>query len=146
MKGARLSVASAVLAGAVFLALQYAEPPGPPVPPVAPPPTSSAPPEIVELARWRALAAEHGVTVHPDGAASPLAGWRVREHLSAHHVLIVRVETDRLGESLVIAQLLIEPVKARYAEALVYFYRPGSHRLVKRVQWTPQSGYVETEY
>ncbi len=73
-------------------------------------------------------------------------GWRLIGRLSAHAVLIVEVETDRLHEAVVIAQHLIEPVKERYVEALVYFYRTGRPKAfaAKRVQWTLDAGYVET--
>ena len=58
--------------------------------------------------------------------------------LLAHSVLVVEVETDRLHEAQVIAQQLVEPVKERYVEALVYFYRTRRPRTfaAKRIQWT----------
>lgn len=144
MRGALLALVSAAFAAALVATLPHIGPSASPGPPAAR--ATSAPPEVTALARWSASVAEHGLTVQATPGTRPLVGWRVRDHLSAHHVLIVRVETDRLNESLVIAQLLVEPVKARYAEALVYFYRPGGTRLLKRVQWTPQAGYVETTY
>ena len=77
-----------------------------------------------------------------------LTRWTVTEHLSAHHVLIAHVETHYLQEAVSIAQQITEPVKAKYAEVLVYFHRPGRPDTLppRRVQWTPTSGYVETEY
>jgi hypothetical protein len=145
MRTAWLGGGSAALAVAALLAWQYAAVARRTAPaPASPPPGTR--PEIAALPLSHALAADHGITVQGGPTTSAWAGWRVRDHLSAHHVLIVRVETDRLQESLAVAKLLVEPVKTRYAEALVYFYRPGGTRLVKRVQWTPRAGYVETDY
>jgi hypothetical protein len=76
------------------------------------------------------------------------ARWTVTEHLSAHNVLIAQVETDYLGDALAIAQQLTEPVKEKYAEVLIYFHRPGRPDVLppRRVQWTPQGGYVQMVY
>lgn len=77
-----------------------------------------------------------------------LSRWTVTEQLSAHNVLIAQVETMYLHEAVAIAQQLTEPVKAKYAEVLIYFHRPGRPDTLppRRVQWTPTSGYVETRY
>ena len=77
-----------------------------------------------------------------------LARWTVTEHLSAHNVLIAQVETDYLEDAVAIAQQLTEPIKAKYAEVLIYFHRPGRPDTLppRRVQWTPQRGYQETRY
>ncbi|MGQ0735052.1 MAG: hypothetical protein ACT4QD_15520 [Acidobacteriota bacterium] len=79
---------------------------------------------------------------------NPWARWSITEHLSAHHVLIAHVETDYLEEAVAIAQQIADPVKSRYAEALIYFHRPGRPDTLppRRVQWTPREGYVETVY
>lgn len=75
-------------------------------------------------------------------------GWKVVHQLSAHHVLVVEVETTRVHEAAEIAQQLAEPVKASYSEIMVYFFGPGGRGrlLAARVQWTPKGGYVETRY
>ena len=80
--------------------------------------------------------------------ANPWARWSVTEQLHAHHVMVVHVETRYLDEARAIAQQLVEPVKSRYAEILIYFHRPGRPDLLapRRVQWTPKDGYVETVY
>jgi hypothetical protein len=77
-----------------------------------------------------------------------LARWTVTEHLSAHNVLIAQVETEYLDEALAIAQQLTEPIRAKYAEVLIYFHRPGRPDTLppRRVQWTPQRGYIQTSY
>ena len=82
--------------------------------------------------------------------ANPWAEWSVTEQLSAHHVLIVHVETRRLDRALSIARTLIDPAvkQEHYAEVLIYFHRPGRPDPFarRRVQWTPRHGYVETVY
>ncbi len=67
---------------------------------------------------------------------------------SAPHMLVTDVETNRVQDALPIAHTLLEPLKETYVEALVYFHRPGMRdRLAaRRVQWTEQKGYVETNY
>ena len=79
---------------------------------------------------------------------NPWARWSVTEHLSAHRVLIAHVETKFLEEAVAITQQVVEPVKGQYAEALVYFHRPGRPDTLppRRVQWTRAHGYVETVY
>lgn len=79
---------------------------------------------------------------------APWARWTVTEQLSAHHVLIVQVETDHLDEAMSIARQVADPIRTRFAEVLVYVHRPGRPDTVapRRVQWTRASGYVETRY
>ena len=74
-------------------------------------------------------------------------GWRLVEQFSAHHALILKVETERLWVAKSITQELIEPVISSYNEVLVYFYLPTEkHSLpVRRVQWTKEGGYVEMD-
>lgn len=78
----------------------------------------------------------------------PWARWTVTEQLSAHNVLISHVETRYLGEAVGIAKQLVEPIKAGYSEAIIYFHRPGRPDILppRRVQWTRAHGYVETIY
>ena len=79
---------------------------------------------------------------------NPWARWSITEHKSAHHVLIAHVETDYLGEAVAIAQQIAEPIKADYAEVLIYFHRPGRPDTLapRRVQWSARTGYVEAVY
>jgi hypothetical protein len=81
-------------------------------------------------------------------SSPPNEDWTVIHQLSAHHMLVVEVETARLDEAGAIAQQLTEPVKDRYSEILVYLYRPGTHGQLaaRRVQWTPTAGYVVVDY
>jgi hypothetical protein len=105
---------------------------------------------VYELKRTRPVEAkpiivEVGAPRQPHNRA---ARWTVTEQFSAHHVLIAQVETDYLHEALAIAQQLTEPIKAKYAEVLIYFHRPGRPDTLppRRIQWTPTDGYVETVY
>lgn len=75
-------------------------------------------------------------------------GWTVVKELPAHHVLVVQVEAEQPENALKVTYQLVEPVKDRYAEILVYFYRPWRRGVLasRRVQWTPAGGYVEAIY
>ncbi len=79
------------------------------------------------------------------GAVSNGVSWILVKQISAHHVLVVEVETASPQQARAIARQLVEPLKGRYSEALIYFYRPGppNHLAARRVQWTPKGGYVE---
>ena len=81
-------------------------------------------------------------------AAQPWARWTVTERLVAGSVLVLQVETTHLGDALPIARELVEPLKPRYTEVMVYFHRPGRPATLppRRVQWSPSRGYVETDY
>ena len=81
-------------------------------------------------------------------AAQPWARWTVTEQLVAGSVLVLQVETTHLADALDIARELVEPMKARYAEVMIYFHRPGRPTTLppRRVQWSPARGYVETDY
>jgi len=71
--------------------------------------------------------------------------WTLVRQISAHHVLVLEVETEAPHEARAIARQLIEPLKGRYSEALIYFSRPSARdRLAdRRIQWTPKGGYIE---
>ena len=69
-------------------------------------------------------------------------GWQVVDYLSALGALIINVETHRLTETSEIARELVDPLKDRYVEVLVYFREPGTELATERVQWTPTVGYV----
>lgn len=70
-------------------------------------------------------------------------GWQVSAYRSALGVLIVEVETHRLGDALGITHALVRPIEDSYGEVLVYFTEPGRETASRRVQWTPSGGYVE---
>jgi len=104
----------------------------------------------IEISRTRRLIVPPA-TIEKTPSRQPhnrLARWTVTEHLSAHSVLIAHVETEFLGEASAIARELVEPVKDRYAEVLIYFHRPSRPDTLapRRVQWTPARGYSEIVY
>ena len=81
------------------------------------------------------------------GARYP--GWTVTRAYSAHHMMVVEVETDGAATSTQIAAQIVEPLKGRYDEVLVYVRKPGEPADAlpgRRVQWTRQGGYVESVY
>ncbi len=98
------------------------------------------PPTAPTLARARA---EPASSTGPSGD-----GWRVVHQTSAHYMLVIEVETERVAEAGGIAQQLAEPVKDRYTEIMVYVFRPGRRGGLPaaRVLWTRRSGYEVTEY
>ena len=74
-------------------------------------------------------------------------GWRLVDQFSAHHALILKIETENLWAAKSITQRLIEPIVSSYNEVLVYFYSTGDRPSLpaRRVQWTKISGYVEMD-
>lgn len=72
--------------------------------------------------------------------------WRVTRATSAHRVLIVEVEAERVDESRAIAVQVVEPVRGDgYEEILVYVRPAGAPpgAASRRVQWTPHGGLTE---
>ena len=80
--------------------------------------------------------------------SQPVEGeaWVVTKVTSAHHVLVVNVDADRVGNAQEIATELVAPMRERgYEEVLVYVWGLHLHKPYadRRVQWTPKSGYSE---
>ena len=73
-------------------------------------------------------------------------GWQVVDYLSAHRVLVVKVQTYRMDEAMDIAVELVGPLQDGYSEVLVYFHRPHEALAARRVQWLPTSGFVEIDF
>ena len=72
--------------------------------------------------------------------------WAVRKVESAHHVLVVNVDADRVGNAQKIATEIVTPVLDRgFDEVLVYVWGTHKHKRYadRRVQWTPKGGYTE---
>jgi hypothetical protein len=72
--------------------------------------------------------------------------WVVTKVTSAHHILVVNVEADRIGDAQAIAAEIVAPVRDRkYDEILVYVRQMHSRKgfADRRVQWTPKGGYTE---
>ena len=95
------------------------------------------------------------VTVPPVPPSAPVRpvrpsmrglGWQVVDYLSAHGVLVVTIHTYRMDKASDIAVELIEPLQDGYVEVLVYFHSPQEALAAKRIQWSPSSGFVETDF
>jgi hypothetical protein len=72
--------------------------------------------------------------------------WVVTKVTSAHHVLVVNVDADRVGNAQKIATEIVAPVRSRgFDEVLVYVWTMRNHKRYadRRVQWTPKGGYAE---
>jgi hypothetical protein len=85
----------------------------------------------------------------PPRAGTRFPGWTVTKAYSAHHVMVVEVETDLLDTARQIAAQVVEPVKDRYDEVLIYIRKPETPYdalPARRIQWTRRAGYVETVY
>jgi hypothetical protein len=85
----------------------------------------------------------------PPRAGTRFPGWTVTKAYSAHHMMVVEVETDLPDTARQIAAQVVEPLKNRYDEVLIYVRRPGARAAdlpARRVQWTRRGGYVETVY
>ena len=74
--------------------------------------------------------------------------WTVTRANSAHHALVVDVVARRVEEAREIAEEIVRPVRSRgYQEILIYVYTVGDpNGPMRRIQWTPRTGYVETAY
>ena len=76
--------------------------------------------------------------------------WTVTKTTAANYTMVVDVEAARMDQALEIAEAIVAPVRARgYQEVLVYVHPQGRHDAtteIRRVQWTPRGGYVETNY
>ncbi len=71
--------------------------------------------------------------------------WSITQTRTAHHALIVDVVAQRVAEAPAIAAEIVEPVRHRYEEILIYVRGPGERGqpAERRVQWTPTGGYAE---
>lgn len=77
---------------------------------------------------------------------APAPRWTITRQVAAHRALVVEVDTSHLDEAGAIARHIADPVQPRFTEILVFFHRPGTLALRRRVQWTREHGYVETVY
>ena len=77
---------------------------------------------------------------------APQPSWKITHRVSAHHALVVEVESRHPEDALAIARAIGEPERGRFGEILVFVNRPGRRDILRRVQWTPKHGYIETVY
>jgi len=101
-------------------------------------------------AMWSAVQAALIVTVAmPDRPRPSPPSWSVTHAYSAHHAMVVFVETTRVADAPIIAAEVVEPLKNRYDEVLVYVRGREQQREAlpaRRVQWTPRGGFLESVY
>ena len=98
------------------------------------PPLAAVPTLLRELSAARASQFKEG------------EAWVVTKVTSAHHVLLVNIDAERVGNAQTIAAEIVAPVKDRgFDEILVYVWRTHNHKPFadRRVQWTPKGGYTE---
>jgi len=83
-----------------------------------------------------------------DAANTPRVGWAVTKATAAQHMMVVHVDAERLDDARGIGIQIVEPVRSSgYDEVLIYVRQPGRRiPAVRRIQWTPRGGYVETEF
>src|SRR5918992_4097556 len=79
----------------------------------------------------------------PPRAGTRFPGWTVTKAYSAHHMMVVEVETDMPDTARQIAAQVVEPVKDRYDEILIYIRQPETppdDLPARRIQWTKRAG------
>ena len=81
-------------------------------------------------------------------AAEPGDGrwrWSVTHAQASQGALVVEADVIDLSESMASARAIVEPVRDRYSEVLVYLRRAGApgRLAARRVQWTPAAGFIE---
>ena len=74
--------------------------------------------------------------------------WHIRNMATAHGAFVIEVEAEDPTETETIARALVEPIRNDYDEILVYVNMRGdeSDLPARRMQWTPDGGYVEITY
>jgi hypothetical protein len=74
--------------------------------------------------------------------------WVVTRATSAQKAIVIDVEADQPENAHSIAVDIVKPLQQKYEEILVYVRPIGSpaYSSVRRVQWTPHGGFVETRY
>jgi hypothetical protein len=85
----------------------------------------------------------------PPKAGERYPGWTVTRAYAAHHMMVVEVRTDLHANVTNIAAQVVEPLRDRYDEVLIYVREPGQQRddfPARRIQWTKRTGYVESVY
>lgn len=76
----------------------------------------------------------------------PPPRWTITERVSFNRALVMHVETRYMAEAPEIARAIGNPILDRYGEILIFFHRPGSLDMSRRIQWTRAAGYVQTIY
>jgi hypothetical protein len=74
--------------------------------------------------------------------------WTVSRATSADRVMVVAVDANHPERAQQIATEIVTPIRGRYDEVLVYVTSTNAREdpEVRRIQWTPARGYVETDF
>jgi len=83
-----------------------------------------------------ALGVQQSASARPTG---PL--WTIKGSIGTHHMLVVDVDAQPAADIRNIGRSVVTPVIGQFDEVLIYV-RSGKSTL-RRIQWTPQHGYVE---
>jgi hypothetical protein len=99
------------------------------------------PPALTDLVR----ALNRMETPSPFARREP---WTVTRAASARRAMVIELEADKPEDARQIAAELVEPLRAKYEAVLVYVRPIGSpmNAVVRRIEWTPRGGFVETTY
>jgi hypothetical protein len=104
------------------------------------------PPDLSPSSSTSYLARELSAVV-TTGSSSHLP-WVVTRASAAMNALVIDVEARDPDNSRQIAEEIVAPVRRKYAEILIYV-RPagaGANARVRRIQWTPRGGFVESVF
>jgi len=106
-----------------------------------PPRPSPTPPAVTALVR--ALN-----RLEPSSQKAADDPWTVTRATSAHHSIVIDVEADHPVDAGMIAEQIVAPLRSTYNEVLIYVRPTGNpvNAVVRRIQWTPHGGFVESSY
>ena len=106
-----------------------------------PPRPTPTPPAVTDLVR----ALNKLESSSPNAKHEP---WTVTRATSAHRAMVVDVEADMPEDARQIANDIVDPLRAKYEEVLIYVRPTGNpvNAIVRRIQWTPDNGFVEMSY
>ena len=106
-----------------------------------PPRPTPTPPAVTDLVR----ALNKVESSSPNAKHEP---WTVTRATSAYRAMVVDVEADMPEDALQIANDIVDPLRAKYEEVLIYVRPTGNplNAIVRRIQWTPHNGFVEISY
>ena len=96
----------------------------------------------------RPVVAADGDPAHTGEPLLVNQSWHIRNMATAHGAFVIEVEAEDPTQTETIARALVEPIRSDYDEILVYVNQMGdeSDLPARRMQWTPDGGYVEIAY
>jgi hypothetical protein len=106
-----------------------------------PPRPAPTPPAVTDLVR----ALNRLESSSPSAKHEP---WTVTRATSAHRAMVIDIEADMPEDARQIANDIVDPLRAKYEEVLIYVRPTGNpvNGIVRRIQWTPHDGFVESSY